>query len=352
LFRFWLEIVGASEAGIEMKILLTADPEVPVPPILYGGIERVINQLGQGYQALGHETILLANPQSESPHFNSKYAWTGMSSVSRLDSLRNALKMREVIRKEKPDLIHSFSRIAYLTGALGNHIPIIQTYQREISNTSTTWAKRIFGSRMHLSACGAHMTKNLSTREAWTTVPNCCNTDELTPLSNLERTHLVFLGRIEPIKGILEAIEFAQKTKKPLIIAGNIEPEWQAFFNTEVKPLIDGEHIAYIGPVNDQQKQELLSKAIAFLMLIKWEEPFGIVMAEALSCGVPVVALDRGSVPEVVMHGQNGIRGRTLPDLIHNFSLIETIASADCRKDAIQRFSIEAVSRAYLDIIV
>ena len=135
-----------------------------------------------------------------------------------------------------------------------------------------------------------------------------------------------------------------KKQKKPLIIAGNIEPEWQAFFNAEVKPLIDGEHIAYIGPVNDQQKQELLSKAIAFLMLIKWEEPFGIVMAEALSCGVPVVALDRGSVPEVVMHGQNGIRGRTLPDLIQNFSLIETIASADCREDAIERFSIEAVS--------
>ena len=334
-----------------MMILITADPEVPVPPILYGGIERVINQLGQGYQALGHETILLANNDSQSPHFNKIFGWHGRSSINRRDTLRNAKQLRGIVQSHNPDLIHSFSRIAYLTGLIGGNTPIIQTYQREISDVTTSWAKRLFGKRLHLSACGAHMTRHLARPAEWTIVPNCCNTDELTPVRQAERTHLVFLGRIEPIKGILEAIEFAQKTERPLIIAGNIESEWQAFFDEKVSPLIDGSSITYIGPVNDTQKRALLSKAIAFLMLIQWEEPFGIVMAEALSCGVPIVALNRGSVPEVVRHGKNGIRGNTVDELVEEFKLTNAITPEMCRQDAIERFSIAAVSRRYLEIL-
>lgn len=334
-----------------MKILLTADPEIPVPPELYGGIERVINQLAQGYSQLGHETILLANPKSRCSHVRQVYGWPGKSSVSKWDTLQNIAALRDVVKAEKPDLIHSFSRLAYLSGIKAINPAIIQSYQREISPTTTVWAQRLFGKKLILSACGAHMTARLKSPEKWTIIPNCCDTTFLVPAPNPSRDYLLFLGRVEPIKGVIEAIDFAQRTNQKLIIAGNVEPEWASFFQEHVSPLLNNSTILYVGPVNDAQKQELLSNAIGFLMLIQWEEPFGIVMAEALSCGVPIIALNRGSVPEIVMHGVNGIRGDTLDELVADFPVINTIRRSDCREDALRRFSISSVSQRYIDAL-
>lgn len=334
-----------------MRILITADPEVPVPPQLYGGIERVIDQLGQGYQARGHETILLANADSNSSNFERIHGWPGTQSKNRLDILRNMRQLNRVVRQEKPDAIHSFSRIAYLMGIVNFKGPIVQTYQREISNRTTSWARKILGDKLHLSACGKHMVRTLNNPREWTIIPNCSDTSKLELQKNSARTHLVFLGRIEPIKGIKEAIDFSLRSNIPLIIAGNIEAEWKCYFDQEIKSSIDGDHIQYIGPVNDEEKNKLLNRATAFLMLIRWEEPFGIVMAEALACGAPVIALNRGSVPEVVQHGVNGLRGDNLEELLEALPLLDSISADACREDALRRFSISAVSSQYLELL-
>ena len=117
---------------------------------------------------------------------------------------------------------------------------------------------------------------------------------------------LVFLGRIEHIKGTHLAIDVARKTGIPLVIAGNIAPEHRAYFTGQVQPHIDGKLITFLGPVDDAQKNDLLGRARALLMPVLWEEPFGIVMAEAMACGTPVIGLARGAVPEIVEEGKTG----------------------------------------------
>ena len=106
----------------------------------------------------------------------------------------------------------------------------------------------------------------------------------------------------------------------------------------------------YVGPLNDTQKQDFLSQAMAFLMLIQWEEPFGIVMAEALACGAPILALNRGSVPEVVQDGMNGFRADSIVELHQKCAQFESIDRNTCRSDALERFSIQGISTQYLSI--
>src|SRR5262249_38223784 len=117
---------------------------------------------------------------------------------------------------------------------------------------------------------------------------------------------LIFLGRIEEIKGPHLAIEVGRRTGRRLILAGNIQPGHEAFFEQKIKPFLDGHPIRYVGPVDAIQKTRLLRESAALLMPILWDEPFGIVMAEALACGTPLIGLNRASVREVVQHGVNG----------------------------------------------
>jgi glycosyltransferase involved in cell wall biosynthesis len=112
--------------------------------------------------------------------------------------------------------------------------------------------------------------------------------------------YLAFLGRIAPVKGTHLAIEVAKKSGIPLKIAGEVQPMFQSYYDTMVKPHIDGKFIEYIGEADLSMKNELLGNSIGMLFPITWDEPFGLVMLESMACGTPVFALDRGSVPEVV----------------------------------------------------
>jgi glycosyltransferase involved in cell wall biosynthesis len=161
---------------------------------------------------------------------------------------------------------------------------------------------------------------------------------------------LVFLGRIEHIKGTHLAIDIARRSGRKLVIAGNIPEAHRDYFERQVQPHIDGDRISYVGPVDDRQKDELLGRACAFLMPILWEEPFGIVMAEALACGTPVLGLARGSVPEVV---EDGVTGFVRADADELAATVDRIASIDrraCRKRAERLFSDRAVVDGYLQV--
>ena len=155
---------------------------------------------------------------------------------------------------------------------------------------------------------------------------------------------LVFLGRIERIKGTHTAIEVAQQSGRRLVIAGNVSDE--AYFEAEVRPHLS-DCIEYIGPVDDAQKDDLLGSALAFLMPIEWEEPFGIVMAEALACGTPVIGTPRGAVPEVVKDGETGFVRETADQLAEAIGQVHTLDRAACRADCEERFSDRAIVEAY-----
>jgi glycosyltransferase involved in cell wall biosynthesis len=160
---------------------------------------------------------------------------------------------------------------------------------------------------------------------------------------------LAFLGRLEPFKGVHHAIAIARSTGRRLIIAGNrVEAGPHTdYFDQEIAPYLDGVRIRYIGPVDDRQKNALLGSAAALLMPVEWEEPFGIVMTEALACGTPVLGFARGSVPEVVMNGVNGFLCHTVSDAIAAVGQLREIDRAKVRLDCEARFSDRAIVDAY-----
>ena len=333
----------------ELKIAITADPELPVPPKLYGGIERVIDMLIRGLVARGHDVTLFGHPDSDVPCRLVPYA--GASSLSRADTLRNMLAITRTVMGGGFDVVHSFGRIAYLLPLLPLRTPKLMTYQREVTPRSVKWGHRLSRGTLHFSAISQWMMQDTQHLANWHLVYNGVPMDvyDFVP-AVADDAPLVFLGRIEHIKGTHLAIEIAKRTGRKLVIAGNIPAEHQTYFDQQVKPHLDGDRISYIGPVDDKQKNALLGQAAAFLMPILWEEPFGIVMAEALACGTPVLGLRRGAVPEVVEDGVTGFVRDDLDGLISTVSRLGELDRRACRERAERLFSDTAIVEAYLDV--
>lgn len=334
-----------------MRILLTVDPEIPVPPINYGGIERIVSSLSKAYTQKGHQVILLANPKSTEESARRIIGWKGLTSRGKKDVLMNTWLLYKTAKKYKPDIIHSFSRLLYLFPVfLFTKTRVVQTYQRKISKRTTSLANKLAGNKIRFTSCASYMHKGFPQIEKWQGIYNFTDTDYFTYDKTFNGEYLFFLGRIEEIKGTKEAIEVALATNTKLIIAGNIQEGHDAYFNQFVKPHLSNPLIEYVGPVNDQQKKELLQKAKAFLFPIQWEEPFGIVMAEAMACGVPVIGFRRGSVPEVVKDGVNGFIVENVEEMIDAVKRIDEINRDSVREDCEKRFSLQVISEQYLDL--
>jgi glycosyltransferase involved in cell wall biosynthesis len=332
-----------------MHIALTADPELPVPPRFYGGGERIVDMLAQVLTSRGHKITLFANSSSHSQ--GRLIPWPGGSSLSPADTLRNAVTLTRFVLAEKFDLVHSFSRVAYLTPILPLPIPKLMTYQRAITRRSVRLGHVLSFGTLQFSAISRWLMQEVQDIGSWHVVFNGVR------LSTYDYRHepgphapLVFLGRVEEIKGPHLAIEVARKTNLPLVIAGNVPEQHRAWFDANIAPHIDGRQIVYRGPVDDIQKNELLGRAKALLMPILWEEPFGLVMAEAMACGTPIIGLSRGAVPEVVEHGVTGFVGADLEAMIASVGKLETIQRRACRARVEQFFSDIAMAEAYLSV--
>jgi glycosyltransferase involved in cell wall biosynthesis len=332
-----------------LKIAITADPELPVPPKLYGGIERVIDMLIRGLVARGHEVTLFAHPESDVPCRLVPYP--GASSLSRADTLRNMLTVARDVIGGGYDVVHSFGRIAYLLPLLPLSTPKLMTYQREVTPRSVEWGHKLSRGTLHFSAISKWMMQDTRHLADWHLVYNGVPMDvyDFAP-TVADDAPLVFLGRIEHIKGTHLAIEIARRTGRRLVIAGNIPREYQAYFDEQVKPHVDDDRITYVGPVDDRQKNALLGQAAAFLMPILWEEPFGIVMAEALACGTPVLGLRRGAVPEVVEDGVTGFVRDDVDGLVTAVGRICELDRHASRERAERLFSDRAIVEAYLAV--
>lgn len=333
----------------KLKIAIIADPELPVPPILYGGIERIIFMLVQGYCALGHEVSLFAHPDSSTDA--KLFPYKGRKSTSKIDVLKNMLLINRELYKNQYDIIHSFGRLVYLFPQLPFKLPKLMSYQREPTISSITGAMRFAKqSSLAFTGCSEYISKQITPHGPSSTIFNGVDLASYHFQKKVNQdAPLVFLGRIEPIKGTHIAIEVAIKTGKKLIIAGNVPEEHQNYFEEAVKPRLN-EQIKYIGAVNDAKKNDLLGSALAFLMPIEWNEPFGIVMAEALACGTPVIGFNRGSVTEIVINGKNGFKCNNVDEMITCVKKIEEIDRSAVRKDAEKRFSAGVIIQEYLSL--
>jgi len=330
-----------------LNILITADPYIPVPPQTYGGIERIIDFLVRGLVDRGHRVTLIAHPASVTP---AKLIPFGCPPhVGWKPRLRELWQVGAALFREqrRVDVIHSFGRLAALVPVLPyRRVGKLQTYQRNgIPWRSVRRAVRLAGASIHFTACAAHMFEDSfdgsNSNGRWHAIYNGVDIERFQFVPTVsDDSPLVFLGRIEPIKGVHNAIAVARASDRRLTIAGNRvdTPEGQRYFDERVKPLVDGDQIRYVGPVDDSQKNSLLGSASALLMLIEWDEPFGIVMAEAMACGTPVIGLARGSVPEVVRDGVNGFTCETIEDAVSAVRRLGSVDRTAVRQDCERRF--------------
>lgn len=332
-----------------MRILVTVDPEIPVPPLLYGGVERLVEGVLYHYTSKNHEVALVANKKSTSVWPLEIFPWPSSSSRGFRNTWSNAWYLKKCISKFKPDVVHSFSRLMYMYPTfLTSKTPFLQTYGRYISKKSTLLANLIGGKRIAFTCCGKHMIREeLKFKEKFECVYNFTQLEkyDIREGSN----YLLYLGRIQDIKGTYEAIQVAKKTNNKLIIAGNIQPGHDAYFEQSVAPFLN-EDIEYVGSVDDNKKRQLFKWAKAFLFPIKWEEPFGMVMVEAMASGIPVIAFRRGAVPEII---ENGINGFVVDNLEEMVLKVVELDSHPLNKEKIRaivqdRFSLETIGEHYL----
>jgi glycosyltransferase involved in cell wall biosynthesis len=168
-------------------------------------------------------------------------------------------------------------------------------------------------------------------------------------LQTQKEDYLSFIGRIAPVKGVHLAIQVAKKAGIPLKIAGEIQPRFRDYFETEIKPHIDGKFIEFVGEADLEQKNEFLGRSRAMLFPIQWDEPFGLVMIEAMACGTPVLALPYGSVPEVVKDGVSGWICNTVDELADRAQHL-TIAPSTVRAYVEREFAIDTMVSRYIDL--
>lgn len=333
-----------------MRILLTADPELPVPPRLYGGIERIVDSLARGLAGLGHEVGLVAHRDSTCPAAR-LYPWPGAQSQRRVDALRNTVALWRAVSDFRPDVLHSFSRLAYMLPLMKRRLPKIMSYQRDPGTANVRRAARLGGATIRFTGCSEHICeRGRRGGGEWTAIPNFVEmaTYDFAPRVDADAP-LAFLSRVERIKGTHTAIAAAKRAGRRLVIAGNHGEEGEAlrYWREEIEPHVDGKAVEYVGPVDDAAKNRLLGSAAAMIVPIEWDEPFGIVFAEALACGTPVIACPRGALPEIVEHGRHGYLVRSIEEAVDAVAKLPSIDRAECRRRAEDLFSSQVVVGQY-----
>jgi glycosyltransferase involved in cell wall biosynthesis len=333
-----------------MRILLTADPEICVPPEGYGGIERIVDALARSLSAGGHEVGLVARGGSSCP-VAARFAWPAEASRGWGNTLRNGMALARAVREFRPELLHSFSRLAYLLPLLPTRLPKIMSYQRHTGGRQVRVAGLLAGASLRFTGCSEFICgQGRSAGGSWTAVHNFVEPEKFTFVPSVpNEAPLVFLSRMDRIKGPHLAIAIARASGRRLILAGNHAasgPDHE-YWRNEVAPQI-GRSVEWVGEVGDEAKNTLLGQAAALLVPIQWDEPFGIVFAEALACGTPVISCPRGALPEIVEDGVTGFLVNTREEGVAAVEKLGTLSRAACRRAAEERFSVGAATDRYV----
>jgi glycosyltransferase involved in cell wall biosynthesis len=323
-----------------MRIGVLAPIWERIPPIGYGGIELVVDHLTRHLLARGHQVTLFAAGDAET---EAEHVWTEPKSLRAQGFDTWSCQTAEVIhvanaikRHRQFDVYHNHLGPVGVAIAEAAGAPTITTLHGPLLPEN----KRFFSAHPHhpyVSISNAQRDGCLALNYA-ATIYNGIETSEYRP--ERKQDYLLFLGRISPEKGIHLAIDVAQRAGLPLIIAAKVDPFDREFYERDIAPRIDGDMIRFIGEVHGKQKQTLLARARALLHLVQWNEPFGLVMAEAMASGTPVIAMPAGSIPEVITHGKTGFIVTSVDEAVAAIDCLGAIDPDVCRDEAIRRFDV------------
>ncbi len=339
-----------------MKIAILAPPYLPIPPPRYGGTERIVSLLTEGLVKRGHDVMLFASGDSRtSAKLSSVFETSlGNSGFDKGNNDKPLLHYEACYnRASEFDIIHSHGQYLSLPGAEGLGTPVLFTIHGSFYRGETTEEKRaLLAGHKHFnySSISDNQRGGMPDLHFVATVYNALDTSEylFNPQNNSE--YLLWVGRVSPKKGALEAIQTAKKVGMRLEMAAAIDPIDRKYFNEVIKPHVDGVGVVFHGEVGMNALIELYGGARAVLFPIAWHEPFGLVMIEAMSCGTPVVAYNCGSVPEIIEHGKTGYVVEPTEGIEGLTRAVQTIGSinrAACRARVDKYFSSEQMVEGY-----
>jgi len=333
-----------------MRIAMLSPVWFPVPPEGYGGIESVVSLLTEGLVARGADVTLFASGDSitSAPLVHVFDRAPSERIGETFWELNHALAC--LTQLDDFDLVHDHTGLLGLTLFGLADTPVVHTVHGPLEKVPA---------EMYLAACSVTQDVGLvslthAQRRPLPGLPWIANIENAIdtaryPFEPDPGDGLLFLGRMSPEKGAHRAIEVARRTSRPLRIAAKCrEPGELAYFDAEIRPHL-GADIEYVGEVGHDEKCRLLAEAHALVVPIDWEEPFGLVMIEAMACGTPVVALRRGSVPEVIDHGRTGL---VVDDLAGMATAVEEVGHLDpleLRREVESRFSAERMVDDHLE---
>jgi len=343
------------------KIAIIAPPFTSIPPAGQGGTERIAFYMAEGLKERGYRiTLFGAGKYKGSANFIQIFKKTiserkfdtdfiESSRPLRIEVAYMSKVMEEILkRKNKFDIIFNHCRAGYLFLPLSRflkapiatilHLPLF----KEVGEVFASYKKP------NLITISNSQRKGFSNIHYLATVYNGVKLSEF-KFSEKSKATFLFMGAMGEHKNPKDAILAAKKAKAKLILAGGKKRE--PYFSKEIKPLIDGKQIKYVGEIKGEERIKFLSSAKALLFPIKWPEPFGLVVIEAMACGTPVIAYPNGAVPEVVEDGKTGFIIKNVNEMAKAIKNVDKINREDCRKRVEKHFTIERMIDSYEKVI-
>ncbi len=330
-----------------------------IPPPLYGGTERIVSSLTEGLVERGYDVTLFATEKAitKAKLISACPTPLARQGIGKSDIIYPLLNFANVLKREKDfDIIHFHLSIVsdYMALPAASFIsdktvftihfvsPILKGYPQRMKLLTE------YKNLNYISISNAAR-EGFDSLHFIDTVYNGINLSEFTFNPN-PKDYFVWIGKFNPDKGTLEAIKAAKKANIKLILAGTIDLEDEVkrnYYEKEVKPLIDGKQIVYVGERGGVEKDELLGNAIGFLNPISWNEPFGLVSIEAMATGTPVISFRRGALAETVKNGETGYLVKDVDEMAEKIKAISAINRANCRKWVEEKFSAETMVENY-----
>jgi glycosyltransferase involved in cell wall biosynthesis len=332
-----------------LRVAMLAPPWITVPPPGYGGVESVISVLTEALVRRGHDVTLFCAPGSESSATVST-----LLDACHPDEIQRALYESDHVARAFAaidadagfDVVHDHCGFTALAMADRLDTPVVHTLHGPFTDATRAFyahhgekASLVGISHAQLASapagCGpVGMIRNPIDLDAW-------------PLQERKGDYLLWIGRITEEKGPHRAIAAATAAGVPLVLAGVIQPGQQAFFDEEIAPHLDGTNVHFIGEVSGAAKRSAFANARGLLMPIRWEEPFGMVMIEALACGTPVIAFNEGAAGELVSHGHTGFLVADEAEMASAVGRLAEIDPRNCRAWVAANCDADVVAEAY-----
>jgi glycosyltransferase involved in cell wall biosynthesis len=334
-----------------MRIAQIAPLYESVPPQAYGGTERVVSYLTEELVRLGHEVTLFASGDSRTAARLAPMCERSLRlDPACIDQIaHHILTIEQVSRRSREfDILHFHIDYLHYPFSSRQSVPHVTTLHGRLDIPDLQPLYRAFP-RVPVVSISDAQRRPLPAANWRATIHHGLPRDSFA-FGEGEGGYLLFLGRISPEKRVDAAIEIAGRAGLPLRIAAKVDRADREYFERCVRPLLDRPGVEFLGEVGGAAKQEILGGAVALLFPIDWPEPFGLVMIEALACGTPVIAMRRGSVPEVMADPRTGFICDSIDAAVAAVPRAAALSRRACREAFEERFTASRMARQYLDI--